>query len=92
MPEGLPALDPSDPHRRRIGTSNLLRRQNRERALRTTAVTPPFPNEASLPERVKSMVAEISDAWKRGPTLRRPALRGSAEPRGSGSLASERSP
>lgn len=65
IPEGLTVFDLPEPHRRRLRTTNVLERLNRE-LKRRTAVATLFPNEASLLRLVTAMVAEVSDEWEIG--------------------------
>lgn len=65
IPEGLTIFDLPEPHRRRLRTTNVLERLNRE-IKRRTAVATLFPNEESLLRLVTAMVAEISDEWEIG--------------------------
>lgn len=63
LPEGLTvfALPPS--HRRRLRTSNLVERINRELKRRTRVATL-FPNEHSLLRLVSAVLVEISEEWE----------------------------
>lgn len=65
IPEGLVVFDLPEPHRRRLRTTNVLERLNREIKRRTIVATL-FPNEASLLRLVTAMVAEVSDEWEIG--------------------------
>jgi transposase-like protein len=65
IPEGLTIFDLPETHRRRLRTTNVLERLNRE-LKRRTAVATLFPNEASLLRLVTAMVAEVSDEWEIG--------------------------
>ena len=65
IPEGLTVFDLPEPHRRRLRTTNVLERLNREIKRRTTVATL-FPNEDSLLRLVTAMVAEVSDEWEIG--------------------------
>jgi len=65
IPEGLTVFELPEAHRRRIRTTNVLERLNREIKRRTRVATL-FPNEASLLRLVSAMVAEISDEWELG--------------------------
>ena len=65
--EGLAVFAVPDSHRRRLRTSNLMERVNREIKRRTRVATL-FPNEASLLRLVSAVVAEISDEWETGRT------------------------
>ena len=63
IPEGLSVfLIPKD-HRKRMRTTNLLERQNKELKRRTRVATL-FPNEASLLRLVTAVLVEISDEWE----------------------------
>jgi len=63
--EGLTVFDLPETHRRRLRTTNVLERLNREIKRRTRVATL-FPNEASLLRLVTAMVAEVSDEWEIG--------------------------
>ena len=65
IPEGLTVFDLPEDHRRRLRTTNVLERLNRE-IKRRTAVATLFPNEASLLRLVTALVAEVSDEWEIG--------------------------
>jgi len=65
IPEGLTVFELPEPHRRRLRTTNVLERLNREIKRRTRVATL-FPNEASLLRLVTAMVAEVSDEWELG--------------------------
>ncbi len=52
-------------HRKRMRTSNMLERMNKE-IRRRTGVVGIFPNEASVLRLVTAVVAEISDEWEIG--------------------------
>ena len=65
LPEGLTVFDLPEHHRRRLRTTNVLERLNREIKRRTADATL-FPNEASLLRLVTAMVAEVSDEWEIG--------------------------
>lgn len=67
IPEGLAVFALPDAHRRRMRTSNLMERVNREIRRRTRVATL-FPNEASLLRLVTAVVAEISEEWETGRT------------------------
>lgn len=65
IPEGLTIFRfPSD-HWRRIRTSNVLERVNRE-VRRRTRVATIFPNEASCLRLVSAVLMEISEEWETG--------------------------
>jgi len=63
LPEGFTvfALPPS--HRRRLRTSNVLERVNRELKRRTRVATL-FPNEPSLLRLITAVLAEVSEDWE----------------------------
>lgn len=65
IPEGLTVFDLPETHRRRMRTTNVLERLNREIRRRTRVATL-FPNEDSLLRLVTALVAEISDEWEIG--------------------------
>jgi putative transposase len=65
IPEGLTVFDLPESHRKRLRTTNVLERLNREIKRRTRVATL-FPNEASLLRLVTAMVAEVSDEWEIG--------------------------
>jgi putative transposase len=50
-------------HRRRLRTTNGLKRLNKEIKRRTRVATL-FPNEASLPRLASAVLSEISDDWE----------------------------
>ena len=52
-------------HRKRLRTTNMLERQNRE-LKRRTRVASLFPNEASLLRLVTAVLVELSDEWETG--------------------------
>jgi transposase-like protein len=52
-------------HRKRLRTTNMLERQNRE-LKRRTRVASLFPNEASLLRLVAAVLVELSDEWETG--------------------------
>ena len=65
LPEGLTVFDLPESHQRRLRTTNVLERLNREIKRRTAGATL-FPNEASLLRLVTAMVAEVSNEWEIG--------------------------
>jgi len=65
LPEGLTAFDLPTAHRRRIRTSNLLERLNRE-IKRRTRVASLFPNAESIKRLVSAILMEISEDWETG--------------------------
>lgn len=67
LPEGLAVFALPEGHRRRLRTSNLMERLNKEIKRRTRVATL-FPNEDSLLRLVTAVVAEISEEWETGRT------------------------
>ncbi len=65
VPEGLTIFTRPTAHRRRLRTSNMLERLNKE-ILRRTRVATLFPNEASLLRLVSAVLAETDDQWQTG--------------------------
>lgn len=65
VPEGLTVFGLPEAHRRRLRTSNMLERLNRE-VKRRTRVASLFPNEASALRLVSAILAETSDDWESG--------------------------
>ena len=65
LPEGLTVFDLPPAHRRRMRTSNLLERLNRE-IKRRTRVASLFPNTESVNRLVSAIVMEISEEWETG--------------------------
>ncbi len=65
IPEGLTVFEMPENHRRRLRTSNMIERLNREIARRTKVATL-FPNDASLLRLVSAVLAEVSDEWESG--------------------------
>jgi putative transposase len=65
VPESLTVLALPASHRRRLRTTNVLERLNRELKRRTRVATL-FPNEASLLRLVTGVLMEISDEWETG--------------------------
>lgn len=63
VPEGLTVFDLPAAHRRRLRTSNLLERVNKELKRRTRVATL-FPNEAALLRLVSAVLMEISEEWE----------------------------
>jgi putative transposase len=63
VPEGLTIFELPEPHRRRLRTSNLLERLNKEIKRRTRVATL-FPNEAALLRLVSAVLMEISEEWE----------------------------
>lgn len=67
VPEGLTVFTRPAAHRRRLRTSNMLERLNKE-ILRRTRVATLFPNEASLLRLVSAVLAEVDEEWQTGKT------------------------
>jgi putative transposase len=65
IPEGLAIFALPVEHRKRMRTTNMLERQNRELKRRTRVATL-FPNEASLLRLVTAVLVELSDEWETG--------------------------
>jgi len=65
IPEALTVFSFPEAHRRRIRTSNMVERLNKE-LKRRTAVATLFPNEASCLRLVSAVAMEISDDWETG--------------------------
>lgn len=63
VPEGLTAFALPPSHRRRLRTTNMLERINREIKRRTRVATL-FPNEASALRLVSAVLMEISEEWE----------------------------
>jgi len=63
VPDALTVLAFPATHRKRLRTSNLLERINKELRRRTRVATL-FPNEAALLRLVGAVLAEISDEWE----------------------------
>ncbi len=63
IPEGLAVFAMPDKHRRRLRTTNMVERQNRE-IKRRTRVSGLFPNEASLLRLVSAILMEVSEDWE----------------------------
>jgi putative transposase len=63
VPESLTVFDFPAAHRRRMRTSNLLERLNKE-IKRRTRVAGLFPNEAALLRLVSAVLMEISEEWE----------------------------
>ena len=70
IPEGLTVFALPAPHRKRLRTSNLLERLNRELKRRTRVATL-FPNEESLLRLASAVLVEISEEWETGKTYLR---------------------
>jgi putative transposase len=65
VPESLSVLALPTAHRKRLRTTNMLERLNREIKRRTRVATL-FPNEASLLRLVTGVLMEISEEWETG--------------------------
>ena len=65
VPESLTVLRLPLSHRRRLRTTNMLERLNRELKRRTRVATL-FPNEASLLRLVTAVLIEVSEEWETG--------------------------
>lgn len=65
LPEGLAVFELPAPYRRRLRTSNMLERLNRE-ILRRTRVASIFPNDASLLRLASAILVEQSEEWETG--------------------------
>ena len=65
LPEGFSVFDLPDHHRKRLRTTNVLERVNKEIKRRTRVATL-FPNEASCLRLVTAVIMEISDEWETG--------------------------
>lgn len=65
VPQGLTVFTRPAAHRRRLRTTNMLERLNKE-ILRRTRVATLFPNEASLLRLVTAVLAETDEEWQTG--------------------------
>jgi len=65
VPESLTVLCLPPSHRRRLRTTNMLERLNRELKRRTRVATL-FPNEASLLRLATAVLVEVSEEWETG--------------------------
>jgi transposase-like protein len=63
IPEGLAVFQIPKDHRKRMRTTNMLERQNKELKRRTRVATL-FPNEASLLRLVTAVLVELNDEWE----------------------------
>lgn len=63
IPEGLTVFLLPKEHRKRMRTTNMLERQNKELKRRTRVATL-FPNEASLLRLVTAVLVELDDEWE----------------------------
>lgn len=67
IPQGLTVFALPAAHRRKLRTTNMLERQNKEIKRRTRVATL-FPNEASLLRLVSAVLMEQSEEWETGKT------------------------
>lgn len=65
IPEGLAVFNLPAAHRRRLRTTNMLERVNKEIKRRTRVATL-FPNEASLLRLTSAVLVEITEEWETG--------------------------
>lgn len=65
IPEALTVFGFPEAHRRRLRTSNMVERLNKELKRRTRVATL-FPNESSCLRLVSAVAMEISDEWETG--------------------------
>ena len=65
IPESLAVFQLPREHQKRMRTTNMLERQNKEIKRRTRVATL-FPNEASLLRLVTAILVELSDEWETG--------------------------
>lgn len=65
IPEGLTVFKFPENHRKKLRSTNMIERLNKEIKRRTTVATL-FPNEASLLRLVSSILVEISEEWETG--------------------------
>ena len=65
VPESLTVLQLPPTHRKRLRTTNMLERLNRELKRRTRVATL-FPNEASLLRLATAILIEVSEEWETG--------------------------
>jgi transposase-like protein len=63
LPDGFAVFTLPVHHRRRLRTTNMVERQNRE-IKRRTRVSGLFPNEASLLRLVSAILMEVSEEWE----------------------------
>jgi transposase-like protein len=71
IPEGLTVFDFPEKIRKRLRTSNMLERINKE-VKRRTRVASLFPNEQSCLRLVTAILVEISEEWEAGPAYLKP--------------------
>jgi len=67
VPEGLTVFTRPETHRKKLRTSNMIERLNKE-ILRRTRVATLFPNEESLLRLVSAVLAEVDEEWQTGKT------------------------
>lgn len=65
LPEGFAVFGLPPEHRKRMRTTNMLERQNKEIKRRTRVATL-FPNEASVLRLITAVLVELSDDWETG--------------------------
>jgi putative transposase len=65
VPEGLTVFARPENHRKKLRTSNMIERLNKEIKRRTRVATL-FPNEASLLRLVSAVLAEVDEEWQTG--------------------------
>ncbi len=65
IPEGLAVFNLPAAHRRRLRTTNMLERVNKEIKRRTRVATL-FPNEASILRLTSAVLVEITEEWETG--------------------------
>lgn len=65
IPEGLTVFDFPESHRRRLRTSNVLERVNRE-IKRRTSIACLFPNPKACERLVTAVLVEIHEEWQAG--------------------------
>lgn len=65
IPDGFPVFSLPEPQRKRLRSTNMVERLNREIKRRTRVATL-FPNEASLLRLVSSILIETSEEWETG--------------------------
>jgi len=65
IPESLTVFKMPEAHRRRIRTTNMVERLNREIKRRTRVATL-FPNESSLLRLASAVLSEVSEEWESG--------------------------
>jgi len=65
IPEGFTVFELPQQHQKRLRTTNMLERQNKEIKRRTRVATL-FPNEASVLRLVTAILVELSEDWETG--------------------------